>query len=279
MPDEKTVSIKDLLNQIKDNNLNSRIGSDRLLYLLSYITGLPVPQLSLYKERQLTGSQLDFWNRAVCRLAAGEPVQYITGSAAFYGLELEVSQTVLIPRPETEGLVEWITASEQGKLQVLDIGTGSGAIALALKKQKPEFKLWATDISPWAIKQAEANADRLALKVIFIQADLFPSHPQRFDLIVSNPPYISAAEYNKLAEEVRCHEPGLALLAENRGLEYYERIIRLGRKHLFPKGKIYLEIGETQAQAVSGLARREGYSLIELKQDLTGRDRYLRISC
>lgn len=254
------------------------VESHKVKLLLSEITSIPLPALTLEHDKVLTQEQAETFRSGLQRLFSHEPVQYILGKTGFYGLQICVNENVLIPRPETEGLVEWIASREQGCLKVLDIGTGSGAIALALKHLKSEFNITATDISVQAVRLAKLNAAQLGLKVNFQVTDLFPKSRSRFDLIVSNPPYISDADYALLDDEISFYEPRLALLAAGKGLEFYERILKRAGRHLSAKGKIYFEIGETQAKTVTKLARRYGFSQIETKQDLTGRDRYLCIS-
>ncbi|MFO7660101.1 MAG: peptide chain release factor N(5)-glutamine methyltransferase, partial [Candidatus Cloacimonadaceae bacterium] len=188
------------------------VESHKVKLLLSEITAIPIPALTLNREKVLSEEQAEHFQSALQRLLAHEPVQYILGKTGFYGLQILVNENVLIPRPETEGLVEWIAAREQGCLKVLEIGTGSGAIALALKKLKPEFDITATDISVQAIKLAVRNARQLGLQVTFQVADLFPKNNFRYDVIVSNPPYVSSSEYALLADEIRFYEPRLALL-------------------------------------------------------------------
>jgi release factor glutamine methyltransferase len=250
----------------------------KLKLLLSYTTGLSVPELILHPKRPVSLMEGIFWHDSIVRLIQNEPLQYILEQTEFYGLNLEVDENVLIPRPETEGLVEWIAKEERGNKSVLDIGTGSGAIALALKHLHPSYQVTATDISKAALQVAKSNAFNLKLDVRFVQADLFPSTRQQYDVIVSNPPYVSVREYEQLPAEVRFYEPRLALQAAQDGLEFYQRILRRAQRYLQPRGKIYFEIGETQAAAISKTAIRYGFKIAGLRQDLAGRDRYLCLS-
>jgi len=250
----------------------------QLKLLLSYTTGLSVPELILHPKRPVSLMEGIFWHDSVVRLIQHEPLQYILKETCFYGLTLEVDENVLIPRPETEGLVEWIATQEKGGKSVLDIGTGSGAIALALKHLNPAYQVTATDVSQAALQVAKHNAARLKLEVMFVQADLFPSPRQKYDVIVSNPPYVSVREYEQLPDEVRFHEPRLALQAAHNGLEFYQRILHQTGHYLQSAGRLYFEIGETQAQKIIKLANRYGFGTAILKQDLAGRDRYLRLS-
>jgi release factor glutamine methyltransferase len=254
------------------------IAEDKIKLLLSDLTNIPTPALSLEQEYLLTNEQIELFNSQLQRLWKHEPVQYILSKADFYGLVLAVNEFVLIPRPETEGLVEWIVQRGNGKLRVLDIGTGSGAIALALKHLNPAYQVSATDISFEALKVAKHNSKKLNLKVAFSQADLFPANQVKYDIIVSNPPYIATSEYASLDAEVLDYEPKLALEAGRDGLSIYRRILARAGKHLKPAGRLYLEIGESQAKAISEIALQYGFHNIELKQDLAGRDRYLCLS-
>jgi len=254
------------------------ISEHKINILFSEITGLAVPALKTAKDYFLSARQKTLLKRCLKRLSANEPVQYITGKAYFYGMVLAIEQDVLIPRPETEGLVEWIAGREKGPLQMLGIGTGSGAIALALKACNPEYKITATDISKSATRLARRNAAKLNQKISFIVSDLFPRKPLKFDVIVSNPPYISALDWQNIDEEIRLYEPILALLARERGLEYYRRIICKSGQHLNPGGKVYFEIGETQTEEIKRLAEKNGFLRFEHKTDLAGKDRYLCIS-
>jgi release factor glutamine methyltransferase len=271
-------TLSHLLNLALQRTRQYNIADQKVKLLLAAIVRLSLPELSLHPDLILSTDQESLLQKGLERLIQHEPLQYILGTADFYGLILQVNENVLIPRPETEGLVEWIIKREKGALRVLDIGTGSGAIALALKHLKPEFKVLGTDISRPALRVARRNASLLHLDVDFRLADLYPSQPRRFDLIVSNPPYISSAEYASLEEEVRLYEPGLALLAARHGLEYYRRILRQAPRHLTQEGKIYLETGETQTQAITAMASSFGFSRAEARRDLAGKNRYLCLS-
>jgi len=246
--------------------------------LLSDITGISVPALTLSSDYILSGKQSAQFDYYLRRLLQGEPLQYIIGKAYFFALELLVNEAVLIPRPETEGLVDWICSRVKGRQTVLDIGTGSGAIALALKHLNPAFRITATDISANAVKLARKNASRLGLAVKFEVADLFPKAKNTFDIIVSNPPYISKTDYEKLDAVVRCNEPKPALYAGRDGLHFYRCILSNAGRYLQESGKIYLEIGETQGNKIKDIASEHGFTGFELRQDLAGRDRYLCIT-
>lgn len=220
------------------------------------------------------------------RRLAGEPLAYIRGQAWFHGLPLAVGPAVLIPRPETEGLVEWalawIAATER-PLRVLDLGTGSGAIALALAAQLPAERLpriEASDISAPALALARANARRLGLgdRVRFRRSDLLPQRPRHYDLVLANLPYVGEDERDTLPPEVRDHEPPEALFAGPDGLALLHRLCADLPERLAPGGALGLEIGWRQGPAVLSLARRAWPSArLSLRRDLAGRDRIVTV--
>ena len=209
------------------------------------------------------------------------PPQYIIGSCEFYGRRFEVSSGTLIPRPETEELVALVLTNNPRKadLSVLDIGTGTGAIALSLKGEAPDWQVSAVDLSLEALVVAEKNRQNLALEVAFYQGDLTaPVKHQLFDIIVSNPPYISYDEWAVMDESVRQHEPKLALFADHQGLKIYERLAEEFPLRLKATGKIYLEIGYQQGQAVQELFQKAFPDhQVLVHQDLQGQDRMISV--
>jgi release factor glutamine methyltransferase len=232
-------------------------------------------ELPLMKDVNLDQAFQARFEEYLSRLDANEPVQYILGKAWFYGLEFTVNPAVLIPRPETEGLVELALEMATSGSRVLDIGTGSGAIAIALKKQRPDLSVFATDISDAALAVAKGNARRHGCVIEFECADLFPSSQKDFDLVLSNPPYISKAEFTDLDSLIRDHEPWEALQAGQDGLIYYQRILQEA-KVPFPGHTTFLfEHGDMQRQGIVDLASELGYECILAKDDLAGRNRYL----
>jgi release factor glutamine methyltransferase len=254
------------------------VAEHKVKLLYAEIINSTVPASLLNLDKSLTQEQETRFDICLQRLNRHEPIQYVLGKADFYGLTLRVNEYVLIPRPETEGLVEWILQQNVGQQSILDIGTGSGAIALALKHLNSVCQVSATDVSHEAIRLAKVNARQLGLEVTFYQADLFPPKLIQFDVIVSNPPYVSTSEYQTLDYEIRLYEPKLALLAGKDGLSFYRRILTRVNRYLKPGGKLYFEIAETQAEAISEFAYKCGFQTTLLKQDLAGRDRYLCIS-
>ena len=206
------------------------------------------------------------------RRLAGEPLAYLTGTKEFFGLPLQVDARVLDPRPDTETLVEWALEHlpPDTRCDVIDLGTGSGAIALALQHQRPQARVSAVDASPEALAVAQANARRLQLPVQFIQSHWLREVQGRFDLIVSNPPYIAADDPHLAA---LTHEPLQALASGADGLRDIRTLIEQAPLHLKPGGWLLLEHGYDQAEAVRALLRQAGWQNVQSRQDLAGIER------
>lgn len=203
------------------------------------------------------------------------PAQYITGKTDFHGLEFAVDERVLIPRPETEELVDLaLQENSRADLRILDIGTGSGAIAISLAHARPDWQVTAVDISPQALEVAQKNAENNAVQLNFIQSDVLDQVTGQFDLIISNPPYISPADKEEVGLNVLYSEPHLALFAEEDGLAIYRKIAEQAGDFLAENGKIYLEIGYKQGQAVSNLFQTHfPDKRVRVLQDQFGKDR------
>ena len=250
--------------------------------LFSYLTGLTAGQLVLEKERGLTESEINFLQLSLKRLKNHEPLQYITGTAYFHGLDFKVSPAVLIPRPETEELVEWI-AQQHGKagepLSILDVGTGSGCIAISLKAKMPEAVLFAIDVSEKAMAVARENAQELGAEVFFESVDILDAEARsallKFDLIVSNPPYVTPADREKMLPNVTDHEPALALFVEEDSLVFYKEIIAFSKDHLAEGGNLYFECNESNATEVAALLNQAGFKHVEVRKDMQGKDRMI----
>lgn len=248
-------------------------------WIVEEVTG--ADRAALYRDAPVDASAVARVHELTARRAAGEPVQYVLGHADFYGLRLAVSPAVLIPRPETEELVERALASVAGVEApvVLDVGTGSGAIALALKHARPDAVVVAVDVSPEALAVARANADALGLDVAFVAADaLQPSFadgvPPAFDLVVSNPPYVPAAERASLQREVRDHEPPVALFVPDADPLRPYRVLAGHATHLLvPGGVLAVETHADHGAGVAALFREAGLAEVALHRDLAGRDR------
>lgn len=234
---------------------------------------LNIRRSEVYSDIELTKEQEKSFNFALKEREKGVPLAYIFHCANFYGYDLEVDPNVLIPRPETEELVELIIKQGVSKNQtILDVGTGSGAIAIALKKETGA-KVFAIDISEGALKIAKTNAVRNNAKINFILSDLFENVGDlKFDIIVSNPPYIDEVEYNQLEHSVKDYEPKSALFGGKDGLYFYREIINNAPKYLKDSGKIFFEIGYNQAKAVSEMLKKD-FTEINIKKDLQGKDR------
>lgn len=211
----------------------------------------------------------------LARRAAGEPLAYVTGVAGFRRLLLQVDRRVLIPRPETEGLVELVLA-EAPSGRVADVATGSGCIALALADEGRYGEVVATDLSDDALAVARANAARLGLPVAFLAGDLLaPLAGRRFDAVVSNPPYLSGEEYAALEPSVRDWEPAAALESGPQGMDHTRRLLAGARRVLVPGGLLALEVDERRAGLTAAEAARLGWQRVTVKDDLFGRARYV----
>ena len=209
------------------------------------------------------------------------PLQYIINKQNFYGLDFYVDESVLIPRYDTENIVDRIVkdCKENKCLSVLDLCTGSGCIAVCLKKNGFE-KVYAADISDKVLAVAKHNAKLNNADIIFLQSDLYENFPKeiRFDIIVSNPPYISTDKIAELEMQVKDFEPKLALDGGKDGLDFYKKILKLSKDFINKSGRLYLEIGYDQAKEVVDLAKKEGYYNIQIIKDLSGRDRGISMS-
>jgi release factor glutamine methyltransferase len=243
--------------------------------LLLHVTGKNRAWMLAHESDDFGGCVAIRYASLLERRLAGEPIQYITGEAEFYGLPFRVTPHVLIPRPETEHLVETVIALCRGmeRPRIVDVGTGSGAIAVGLAHELPQAQVTATDLSDAAIEIAQENAARngLAGRIRLVQGDLLgPFAGQQFDVVASNPPYVSTADRATLAVEVREHEPAMALFAGADGMTMYRRLIPQAAAVLVTGGHIVLEIGYDQKQAIGNLLAESGYQEVEFVPDLQG---------
>jgi release factor glutamine methyltransferase len=255
------------------------LGLDRLdaQMLLLHVLGQPTHQRAWLLAHDTDPMDAPHWARAqtlASRRLQGEPLAYLTGSKAFFGLELQVDARVLVPRPDTEPLVEWalevLPPAGHGSTSALDLGTGSGAIALALKASCPDLQICALDFSEDALAVARGNAQRLGLEIEFQQGSWLAGVSSRFTLIVSNPPYIAADDAHLAA---LVHEPIQALTSGADGLDDLRRIIRDAPARLLPGGWLLLEHGYDQAGAVRELLAHEGFEAVQSRCDLNGIER------
>lgn len=250
--------------------------------LLEWATGLDRSQQIAQPKKELTGEQQQLLHEGVSRLRDQEPIQYIIGHAWFAGMRFQVSPAVLIPRPETEELVDWaLKENNSEKLQVLDIGTGSGCIPVSLKKARPGWEITAVDISQEALALASVNAESNDTPVRFERMDFREEGTWaalgKFDLILSNPPYIPWSDWSTLPENVRENEPTEALfVADEDPLLYYRLIARFALDHLSPQGMVYVELNETLGNEAEQLFQSMGFTKTALKKDMQGKVRMLR---
>lgn len=238
--------------------------------LLLHTARLSKADLLTHPERELTERQIAHYQAAITRRAAHEPVQHITGTQEFYGRSFIVNRLVLIPRPETEHLIEAALAIRPTPSHILDLGTGSGILAITLALELPSANVTATDISAPALAVAQKNAAALGAtdRIRFVESDLFAAIPAdaRFDCIVSNPPYVPSGEL--LEPQVRDYEPATALYAGEDGFDLYRRLIPRAYDHLTPGGHLLLELGHGQRDALLQLLTRSGFAAIQFLADL-----------
>jgi len=250
------------------------------IWLLCDIAGLSRASVYGYPEEPVDPDVVDDFTEAVRRRADGEPLQHILGYDEFFGLRLRVSPDVLVPRPETEEVVEYALKAMRSvdSPRVLDAGTGSGCIALALKSERPDAQVMACDVSEAALDVARANASRLTLDVDFRRADMltddFAARCQGpFDLLISNPPYIPEGEAETLSDTVREYDPHLALFSGEDALRFYRVLARHARGMLAPGGRLIVETHAHYASGVADVFGDAGLTNIQVEQDLAGRPR------
>lgn len=249
--------------------------------LFEAVTGISRAEFFLNPEKELSPELIEKYNKFIKRRSLHEPCQYILGSCWFYGLEFSVNENVLIPRQDTEVLVEEALNCVPENASVLDLCTGSGAIAVAMKAARPDLTVLAVDLSEAALNVAKQNAEQNGVDVRFLRSDLFAAidPSEKFDLIVSNPPYISNTEYEFLMPEVKEFEPPLALVAGEEGLDIYRRLVAEAPEHLKENGVLLVEIGCSQGGPVSELFREAGFRNLKVLKDLAGLDRVVFGRC
>lgn len=239
--------------------------------------------LALNIDLVFSKEEILIWNAILQKLQLEIPIQYILGTTHFYGLEFNVNENVLIPRPETEELVEWIIStavnmSKSKNIKILDIGTGSGCIAISLAKNIPNAQVFAIDISDKALATAKENADLNTVAVSFIQKNILETKDleQQFDIIVSNPPYVRNLEKAEIKPNVLANEPHLALFVEdNDALIFYRKIAELATKNLSLEGKLFFEINQYLGKETIELLEKMHFKNSELRKDIYGNDRMI----
>jgi release factor glutamine methyltransferase len=249
--------------------------------LLAHALGITRAQLHAHPQSQLRPTEQANYHQSIERRAQREPVAYIVGHQEFYGLDLFVDDRVLIPRPETELLVERAIQISQRQAVMADVGTGSGAIAISLAVHLPQALIYATDASPGALQVAARNCRRHRVedRVHLLQGHLLGPLPEPVDLIAANLPYISQAELAQLPPDIRLYEPREALDGGSDGLDHIRRLLAQAGEHLKPGGVVLLEIGATQGKAVTKLARRHfPAAKVEIVADYAGLDRIVTVS-
>ena len=281
MEPQATGNVTDVLRHATVRLRDAGMGTPRLDAELLLMETLGWSREGLYRnpERELRESQAERFESLVSRRLRAEPVAYMTGTREFWSLDFRVTPDVLIPRPETEHLVEAVLeflASRPGPCRVLEIGTGSGAIAVCLARECAEAEIWATDVSAPALDVARDNASRHGVegKIRWLRGDLFaPVHglTERFDVLVSNPPYVPSGEIGGLQRDVRDWEPVLALDGGADGMDFYRRFVREGARHLRAGGLLAVETGAEQGGAVSRLLDAEaGFHRVRVRRDYAG---------
>jgi len=267
--------------------------------VMENVTGLTRIDRLTKKDEPLVVQQLHHLTEVVQRLGQHEPIQYVLGECFFHGLKLYVNNHVLIPRPETEELVEWIIndvktsgknvfqrkegeADETTQLKVLDVGTGSGCIALALKKAMPKAEVWGCDVSDEALNVARRNGAQLDIRVDFQGINFLDESQQRslptVDIIVSNPPYVPEKDKATMRPNVLAHEPHTALFVpDDDALIFYKTLALFGHKRLYENGCIYIEISENAAKETVRIFKEAGYNNVEIKKDMKGKDRMIKV--
>ncbi|MDD5150022.1 MAG: peptide chain release factor N(5)-glutamine methyltransferase [Flavobacterium sp.] len=240
--------------------------------------------LALNPDLTFSDEEIVVWNSILEQLQQEIPIQYLLGKTSFYGLNFEVNADVLIPRPETEELVEWIIRDcfvprNDKKLKILDIGTGSGCIAISLAKNISNAEVFAIDVSGKALAKAKKNAEINEVNVTFLLKNILETEDleQQFDIIVSNPPYVRELEKQEIKKNVLNNEPHLALFVENNdALLFYRKIAELAQKNLSQNGQLFFEINQYLGKEMIELLEKMGFKNIELRKDIYGNDRMIR---
>jgi len=251
--------------------------------LIEYKLNLSRIEVALQPDLIISETDLSFLQKARNDLKKNTPIQHIIGKTDFYGLTFNVNKHVLIPRPETEELVDWIVkdSKNSSSIRIIDIGTGSGCIAISLAKNLPNAEVFALDISPEALKIAKHNAKINSVKVHFIETDILSTTTlsNTFDVIVSNPPYVRELEKEQMQQNVLANEPHIALFVKNENpLLFYNKISDLAKTHLLKNGDLYFEINQYLGIETTALLKSKGFKNIELKKDIYAVNRMIKAS-
>ncbi len=293
--DTATANLKQmLLKEIKDiyhkelHKIYPKEEIDSFFYMLiEHYLGLERFVLAMQPNMTIMKEEEQPLFEALAQLRLHRPIQYIIGNSQFMDMDFSVDENVIIPRPETEELVRWILKEVQGtryeirssKFKILDIGTGSGCIAISLAKNLPDTEVFALDISQKALKIAKKNALDNDVSIEFMERDILhlDALDTEFDIIVSNPPYVREQEKRMMHKNVTDHEPGLALfVSDENSLKFYDAIARFAQKNLIENGSLYLEINQYLAKETEQLLRNHNFSEIELRKDMFGNDRMMK---
>ena len=273
----RTVLTKELKNVYDSDELKNITD-----LVIEFVTSLPRMEQIKDKRNYLTCEQLDSIDTITERLKKNEPVQYVLGEAWFAGMKFKVNKNVLIPRPETEELVDWIVKEAAGHepraVSILDVGTGSGCIPIAIKKKLPQATVSAIDVCSEALFTATENAIELNADVDFLLLDFLDEEKWKelgqYDTIISNPPYIRQSEISTMHQRVKEFEPHVALFVpDNDAMLFYKKLSGFSLKHLAPGGVLFLEINETLGEQVVDMFRAAAFRNIELRKDMQGKDR------
>jgi release factor glutamine methyltransferase len=267
--------LDDVRSHYREDALQRGINPRDVDLLLSDLLGKPLSWLMAFGETMIDAAPLE---ALLARRYDGEPLQYIRHKTEFYSREFYVDDRVLIPRPETELLVEAALERAPQGGRVIDVGSGSGCIAITIERERPDLHVYSVDRSVEALAVATRNGARLGSRVAFAASDLLSAIDDRFDVIASNPPYVPLREYEELAVEVRIHEPVIALTPGPRGTEIIERLLDEAQTRLRPNGCVILEVGYGQEEAIRALAHEKRFHVDAFLPDLAGIPRVVVLS-
>lgn len=268
------ITYEKMLKNGEKELLSSDIADAKLdaWYLLEYVTGMSRASFFLEREKVVSDREEEIYRKLINKRKEHIPLQHITGIQEFMGFDFLVNENVLVPRQDTECLVENVLPYAENK-KILDMCTGSGCIIISLKKLCNKTECTGADISEKALEIAKKNAASNEAEISFIKSDMFENITEKYDIIVSNPPYIRPDIIKTLEPEVREHDPMLALDGGEDGLLFYRLLAKEGKKYLMKSGMIFMEIGYDQGEAVKEIFEAEGFKDIVIKKDLCGNDR------